>query len=118
MTARLAALAVALLAALLLPPAAGAQAPGTTSFDGRVGSVDRAARSFRLRDAERGTVRIRMRSSTRFERVDGVSGVRPGIVIEVRARRSGGAWIAVEVERSGRDGGGGGGRGRGRGEDD
>jgi hypothetical protein len=34
-------------------------------------SVNRDSRSFRLRDSERGTVRIRVTRNTRFERIAG-----------------------------------------------
>jgi hypothetical protein len=65
-------------------------------------SVNRDARTFRLRDTERGTVRIRVTRNTRFERIDGLSGLRAGMTnIEAVVRRSNGSWIAREVERSG-----------------
>jgi hypothetical protein len=95
-------------------------------FEGTVISVDRPSSTFRLRDVERGTVRVRVTSATRFERVGGLPGLRPGErAIEVLARRSGSGWVAAKVERSGgggRHGGGDPGRGRddarGRGSDD
>ena len=60
------------------------------------------ARTFRLRDSERGTVRIRVTSNTRFERIAGFSGLKVGATnIESTVRRRDGRWIAVEVERSG-----------------
>jgi hypothetical protein len=84
-------------------------------------SVNRDARTFRLRDTERGTVRIRVTRNTRFERIDGLAGLRRGMTnIEAVVRRSDGRWIAREVERSGgsgehggggNDGGGNSGRG-------
>jgi hypothetical protein len=90
--------------AAALPAAAGAAPAGAAAqeFEGTVVSVDRPSRSFRLRDTERGTVRIRVTRSTRFERVAGLSGLRAGMTnIESVVRRSGGRWIALEVERSG-----------------
>ena len=94
----------AALAGGALTTAAPAGASATRSFEGRVVSVDRSARAFRLSDAEAGTKRIRIVRSTAFERVSFAS-LRPGQTgIEVVARRSGGRWIAVSVERS--DGGG------------
>ena len=76
-------------------------------------SVNRDARTFRLHDSERGTVRIRVTRSTRFERINGLAGLRRGMTnIESIVRRSGGRWVAVEVERSG-----GGGEHGGRGDD-
>jgi hypothetical protein len=94
---------VALVAAgaVALPAAAPASA-AAQEFEGTVVSVDRADRSFRLRDSERGTVRIRVTRNTRFERVSGLRGLRAGMTnIESVVRRSGGRWIALEVERSG-----------------
>ncbi len=121
-------------AAVAAPPAP-AKAPATQStlrqYEGRILSVNRDARTFRLRDSERGTVTVKVTSNTRFERISGFSGLRSGQTrIEVKVRRSNGAWVAREVERSGGggqhggsndDNGGddnGGGRGRDHAEDD
>ena len=57
---------------------------------------------FRLHDSERGTIRIKVTRSTRFERINGFSGLRKGQKrIEATVRRSNGRWVATEVERSG-----------------
>jgi hypothetical protein len=113
--------------------AAGAAAPqgaaAAREYEGTVVSVDRGDRTFRLHDTERGTVRVKVNSRTRFERVNGLSGLKAGMRnIETIVRRSGGVWLALEVERSGGGGEHGGrddrgdddhgGRGRGRGRDD
>jgi Ni/Co efflux regulator RcnB len=84
-------------------------------FEGRVVSVDRDSRTFRLHDSERGTKRIRVTRGTRFERVAGLAGLKVGQrFIEVKTRRKvDGAWIAIEVEKSG-----GGGEHGGRDDDD
>jgi hypothetical protein len=99
-------------------PAAGATA--LREFEGTVVSVNRDARTFRLHDTERGTVKIRVTRNTRFERIAGFAGLQRGMTnIEAVVRRSDGRWIAREVERSGgggEHGGGdddGGGSGRG-----
>jgi hypothetical protein len=82
-------------------------APATTQaatrqFEGTIVSVDRSARSFRLRDSERGTATIKVTGSTRFQRVGGFAGLRAGMTrIEANVRRSNGAWVATFVERSG-----------------
>ena len=81
----------------------GTSAQGRSSFDGRILSVSRPNRTFRLRDAQRGTVRIRVLRGTRFERIAGFNGLRRGLVVEVVARRADGAWVAREVEISGRN---------------
>lgn len=72
-------------------------------FEGRVVSVDRSARTFKLHDSERGTKRIKVTRGTRYERVNGLAGLSAGQRgIEVTTRRKvDGAWIAIEVEKSG-----------------
>jgi hypothetical protein len=91
-------------AASAVPASAGVQAPGLTEFDGTVLSKNRDNRSFRLRDFERGTVRIFVTRNTRFERIAGFAGLKVGARnIESVVRKRDGRWVAVEVERSGRD---------------
>jgi len=81
-------------------PAAGASV--VRQFEGTVVSVDRDRRRSRLRDSERGTVRIRITRRTRFERIAGFRALEPGMRnVEATVRRSDGRWIALEVERSG-----------------
>jgi hypothetical protein len=81
-------------------PTAGSAA--LRQYEGTVVSVNRDARTFRLRDSERGTVRIKVTASTRFERIAGFSSLRAGMRnIEASVRRSGGRWVARSVERSG-----------------
>jgi hypothetical protein len=110
--------------------AAGAAAPqgaaAAREYEGTVVSVNRENRTFRLRDTERGTVRVKVNGNTRFERINGFRGLKAGMKnIETVVRRSGGVWLALEVERSGGGGSHGGdndddddSRGRGRGRDD
>ena len=92
-------------AGLAIAPAASAAPAGSAAlreFEGTVVSVNRDARTFRLRDAERGTVRIRVTRNTRFERIAGFGGLEPGMRnIEAVVRRSNGRWVARAVERSG-----------------
>ena len=84
------------------PAAAAPSSSALREYEGTVVSVNRDTRSFRLRDSERGTVRIRVNRSTRFERIDGLSGLRAGMTnIEAVVKRSNGRWVALEVERSG-----------------
>ncbi len=91
-------LAVLIVAAFAAAPAAAHAA----EFEGTVVSVNRAAKTFKLRDAERGTITIRVTRSTRFERIRGFAALRAGMRnIESTVRRSGGRWVASEVERSG-----------------
>jgi hypothetical protein len=109
-------LAAALTIALVPAAGAGTTAAPTAAqlrqFEGTVVSVNRDARTFRLRDSERGTARIKVTSRTRFGRLAGYSALRPGLRrIEAKVRRRGDVWVAFEVERSGGGGehGGGGG---------
>jgi hypothetical protein len=84
------------------PATAAATQAATRQFEGTVVSVNRSARTFRLRDSQRGTVTIKVTSNTRFQRVGGFAGLRAGLTrIEANVRRSNGAWIATFVERSG-----------------
>ena len=81
-----------------------AKAPTTAStaatrhVEGRVTAIDRSARTFTVRDAERGTLKVKVTSSTKFERVT-FSTLRTGTRVDVRAKRVAGAWNATKVER-------------------
>jgi hypothetical protein len=71
-------------------------------FEGTVVSKNSSARTFGLRDVERGTVTIKVNRNTRFERVNGFAGLRAGMTnIESVVKRSNGRWVAREVEISG-----------------
>jgi hypothetical protein len=85
-------------AAVVVAPASAAAA----QFEGKVVSVNRQAKTFRLHDAERGTKRIKVTANTRFERVNGFSALHAGLRrIEVTVKRQNGRWVATEIERSG-----------------
>jgi hypothetical protein len=89
-----------LISALLL--STGVASAATRQFEGTVVSVNRDAKTFRLNDSERGTVRIKVRRATRFERIDGFAGLRKGQRnIEATVKRVNGRWVALTVERSG-----------------
>ena len=87
-------------------PTAAAKAPSTASaaatrhVEGRVTAIDRSARTFTVRDAARGTLKVKVTSSTKFERVT-FSALRTGQNVDVRAKRVAGAWTATKVERGG-----------------
>jgi hypothetical protein len=86
---------------LLAPATASAQAP-LREYEGKVVSVNRDAKRFRLHDAERGTVRIHVNRNTRFERINGMAGLRVGMRrVEAKVRRVNGRWVAAEVQKSG-----------------
>jgi len=118
---------VALIAGAALAVSAPAASAQTREYEGTVVSIDRAERTFKIRDSERGTIRVRVTNRTRFERIGGFSGLKVGARnIETIVRRSNGRWVALEVERSGGGGRHGGSddddssddRGRDRGSDD
>jgi uncharacterized protein DUF5666 len=108
--------------------AAPAAAAAAVQYEGTVTAVNRSARTFRIRDRERGAITVRVTSRTRFERLAGFSALRVGMSnVEATVRRSAGRWVATQVERSGGGGEHGGGNddrggddhgGRGRGGDD
>jgi hypothetical protein len=111
---------IAVMAAVLMAlSATAATAAPSRQFEGTVVSVNRDAKTFRVKDVERGTVRIKVTRNTRFERVDGLSGLKAGAKnIEATVKRKDGAWVALEVERSGGGGEHGGGGRDDRGGDD
>jgi hypothetical protein len=98
---------------LMTAAVAGSAVPATAAareFEGRIVSVNRDAKTFRIHDSERGTKRIKVNRNTRFERIAGFSALRKGMRnIEVIAHRRNGRWVATEVERSGGGGDHGGG---------
>jgi hypothetical protein len=87
--------AVALTA--LVGSVATASAATVRHFEGRVLSVDRDAKSFRLRDSERGTFTVFVTRSTRFDRTS-FAKVKTGRSVEVTVRRADGRWQATKVE--------------------
>ena len=56
-------LLIAIAAFVISAPTASA---ATREYEGTVVSVDRSSRTFKLRDSERGTVRIKVTSNTRW----------------------------------------------------
>jgi Domain of unknown function (DUF5666) len=75
-----------------------ASAAATRHVEGRVTAIDRSARTFTVRDAQRGRLKVKVTSSTRFERVT-FSALRTGTRVDVRAKRVAGTWSATKVER-------------------
>jgi len=83
-------------------PTAPPSAAQLREFEGTVVSVNHGARTFRLRDVERGTPTVKVTRRTRFERISGFSALRPGMRrVEAQVQRRNGVWVAAEVERSG-----------------
>ena len=69
---------VALIAGAALALSAPAASAQTREYEGTVVSINRAERTFKLRDSERGTIRVRVTNRTRFERISGFSGLKVG----------------------------------------
>jgi hypothetical protein len=93
------AIVAALAVAALIPTAAEAKhGNGVPHFEGKVVRVDRANDRFRVNDLERGSHRVYVNSKTRFQRVT-FAGLRRGMTVDVKVRKSGGRWIATAVER-------------------
>ena len=91
---------ITIISALLLT--SGIASAATRQYEGTVVSVNRTAKTFKLKDAQRGTIRVKVRSSTRFERIAGFAGLKKGLTrVEATVKRSGGRWVAVSVQRSG-----------------
>lgn len=91
--------ATALGAGAAAPVAAPAQAM-TREFEGPVTSVKRSASTLALRDTKRKrTITIRVTRSTRYDDLRGYRAIRRGMRLEVKARYTGGRWVARTVER-------------------
>jgi hypothetical protein len=106
---------IALITALALTMSIGvATASAATQYEGTVVSVNDAKKTFRLHDAQRGTIRIKVTRNTTFQRIAGFRALNAGMRrVEATVKRSNGRWVALHVERSG-----GGGRHGGGGADD
>jgi uncharacterized protein (DUF58 family) len=89
------------IAALALTAGVGAVSSASAAtvrhFEGRVLSVDRSAKSFRVRDSERGTATVFVVQSTRFSRTS-FAAIKTGRSVEVTVRRVNGRWQASKVE--------------------
>jgi hypothetical protein len=105
---------IALLTALVLSlsVAVTTASAATTQYEGTVLSINKDKRTFRLQDAQRGTIRIKVTRNTVFQRINGFSALTVGMKrVEATVKRSNGRWVATRVERSGGGGGHGGGNG-------
>jgi len=76
---------------------AAVSAAATRHVEGRVTAIDRSARTFTVRDAQRGTLKVKVTARTKFERVR-FSSLRTGSRVDVRATRVSSAWVATKVE--------------------
>jgi hypothetical protein len=94
---------IALITALALTMSIGvATASAATQYEGTVVGISKERKTFRLRDAERGTIRIKVTRTTSFERIAGFGALRVGMNrVEATVKPSDGRWVAIHVERSG-----------------
>jgi hypothetical protein len=94
---------IALLTALVLSlSVAVATASAATQYEGTVVSINKDKRTFRLKDAQRGTIRIKVTRNTVFQRISGFGALRVGLNrVEATVKRSDGRWVAIRAERSG-----------------
>jgi len=94
---------IALLTVLVLSlSVAVTTASAATEYEGTVLSINKDRRTFRLQDAQRGTIRIKVTRNTVFERISGFGGLRVGMNrVEATVNRADGRWVALHVERSG-----------------
>ena len=94
---------IALITALALTMSIGvATASAATQYEGKVVSISKERRTFRLDDAQRGTIRIKVTRNTTFDRIAGFRSLRVGMNrVEATVKRSNGRWVAIHVERSG-----------------
>lgn len=98
----------ALAATMLLAIAIPAQA-ALRHIDGTVVSKDAGTNSFKLKTQSGSQVRIKVTSSTKFQRISGFGGLHKGLAIEVEAKSTSNGLVATHVETRGGGSGGGGG---------
>ena len=94
---------IALITALALTMSIGvATASAATQYEGKVVSVNKERRTFRLDGAQRGTIRVKVTRNTTFQRIAGFGALKVGMNrVEATVKRSNGRWVALHVERSG-----------------
>jgi len=80
-------------------------------IDGTVASKDASNRTFKLTTQGGNTVRIKVNSSTKFQRLAGFGALHKGLRVEVDAKTTAKGLVATQVETPGGGGNGGGGGG-------
>ena len=78
-------------------------------IDGTVTSKDASNHTFRLTTQSGNTVRIKVNSSTKFQRLAGFGALHKGLRVEVDAKTTANGLVATQVETPGGGNGGGGG---------
>jgi len=97
------ALAAALMVGVLATPASAA----LRHIDGTVVSKNSDNRTFKM-STQSGTIRIKVNSATKFERLSGFGALRKGLAIEVDAAQTSNGLVAKQIETQGGGGSGGG----------
>jgi hypothetical protein len=94
---------IAVITALALTMSIGvATASAATQYEGKVVGISKERKTFRLADAQRGTIRIKVTRNTTFEDIAGFGALKVGMRrVEATVKRSDGRWVALHVERSG-----------------
>jgi len=94
---------IAVITALALTMSIGvATASAATQYEGKVVGISKERKTFRLADAQRGTIRIKVTRNTTFEDIAGFGALKVGMRrVEATVKRSDGRWVAIHVERSG-----------------
>jgi hypothetical protein len=82
-------------------------------IDGTVVSKDASNRTFKLTTQGGSTVRVKVNSSTKFQRLAGFGALHKGLRVEVEAKTTANGLVATQVETPGGGGGSGGGGGGG-----
>jgi len=101
-TASLLLITALILAAFALPAQAAVR-----HIDGTVVSKNADNHSFRIKAQGGSQVRIRVTSSTKFQRISGFGGLHKGLAVEVEAKSTPNGLVATQVETRGGGGGGG-----------
>jgi hypothetical protein len=80
-------------------PTTAVSAAATRHVEGRVSAIDRSAKTFTVRDAQRGTLKVTVTNQTKFERITFTT-MRINSKVDVRATKTNGVWRATKVERA------------------
>jgi hypothetical protein len=90
--------------------ATGAASAQAAEIEGTVVAKNAKARTFSVKQDEGAGIRkVKVNSSTTYDRLSGFGAIRVGLKnVDVTARKNAkGRWVAAHVELSGKDGGGG-----------
>jgi Domain of unknown function (DUF5666) len=99
-------LATAALTATMMLGALAIQAQAALRhIDGTVLSKNASNRTFRLTTQGGSTVRVKVTSSTKFQRISGFGGLHKGLRVEVEAKSTANGLVATHVETRGGGGG-------------